>query len=284
MSVVPHVVRRGDGIPLVAVHGNGVDHRLLLALDESLAVAGTWERIYLDLPGFGRTPPMDGLGGLPELADWLVETVGGLVGDQRFALLANSIGGLLARHVASRFPQQVLGLALIAPVVDPDPARRVRPPRAVVEYDDALLGSLPTADREEFTAVATRQVEDSWQAFRAHALPGIRAADAGAMERLGQRYFLRDVPEEVAPAFEGPVLLVAGRQDHVVGFQDQLGLLAHYPHATCVVVDGAGHNVHLEQPGLVESAVRDWSVRAASGTSTALTARASAARRARCGC
>lgn len=29
----PHVVRRGEGIPVLFVHGMGVDHRLLLEVD-----------------------------------------------------------------------------------------------------------------------------------------------------------------------------------------------------------------------------------------------------------
>ena len=58
-----NLVRRGSGVPLVAVHGNGVDHRLLLALDDCFAQGGDWERIYLDLPGFGETAPLDDAGG-----------------------------------------------------------------------------------------------------------------------------------------------------------------------------------------------------------------------------
>lgn len=54
----PHVVRRGTGVPLVMVHGNGVDHRLLLELDEVFAAPGRWERIHVDLPGFGRSPAL----------------------------------------------------------------------------------------------------------------------------------------------------------------------------------------------------------------------------------
>ena len=44
MSVPPNVVRRGDGLPLVAVHGNGVDRRLLLALD------GAGHNVHLEQP------------------------------------------------------------------------------------------------------------------------------------------------------------------------------------------------------------------------------------------
>lgn len=83
------LVRRGEGIPLIAIHGNGVDHKLLLALDDCLAASRLWERVYLDLPGFGGAQPLDGVGGLPELADWLVETVGELVGERPFDLVTH---------------------------------------------------------------------------------------------------------------------------------------------------------------------------------------------------
>lgn len=261
VSGAPNVVRRGDGLPLVAVHGNGVDHRLLLALDDCLAEPGCWERIYLDLPGFGGTPPLEGAGGLPEIAGWLVDAVTDLVGERDFALLANSLGGLLARHVLARFPGRVLGVALIAPVVDPDAARRTRPAFTVVERDDDLLASLPADDRDEFAGITARQTPASWEAFRDFALPGIRAADPGAVQRLSQRYFLPAVPEETSSGYAGPTLIVTGRQDHIVGYQDQAGLLAHYPRATYAVLDGAGHNVHLEQPDLVHALLREWSGR-----------------------
>ncbi|APH01975.1 alpha/beta hydrolase [Janibacter sp. FSL W8-0316] len=230
----PHVVRHGAGVPLIGVHGNGVDHRLLLALDDSLAEGGAWERTYLDLP----------------------------------ALVANSLGGLLARNLVAQFGDQVLGLALIAPVVDPDASRRTLPERTVVDRDEELLAELTDADRDEFTGMAVRQTRDSWAALERWALPGVRAADPAAMQRLGADYALGTVPEEGGPTFRGPTLLVAGRQDHVVGYEDQLRLLPHYPRARALVVDAAGHNVHLEQPAIVGAAVADWARRAHPDTPT----------------
>lgn len=253
-----NLVRRGSGIPLVAVHGNGVDHRLLLALDDCFAKSGEWERIHLDLPGFGETAPLDDAGGLPELARWLVEVIRDLVDEQPFALLANSMGGLLARHVVSVFAEQVIGLALIAPVVEPDASLRRLPAFEVLESDVEVLESLTPSDREEFAGMAVRQDAESWRAFRDHALPGIRAADQAAMDRLSQRYFLEERPEDVFNRFEGPTVIITGRQDHVVGFEDQFALLTHYPRASYVVIDGAGHNLHLERPAVAEAALRDW--------------------------
>ncbi|MBD4448472.1 alpha/beta fold hydrolase, partial [Xanthomonas citri pv. citri] len=76
--------------------------------------------------GFGRTSALQDDGGLPELAAWLVDWIRAEVGERPFAVLGNSLGGLLARHVAAEFGAQVLGLGLLAPVVDPDEDRRTR--------------------------------------------------------------------------------------------------------------------------------------------------------------
>ena len=246
-------------MPLVAVHGNGVDHRILLSLDATLAAPGCFERLYLDLAGFGSTPALSGAGGLPELATWLVAQVAELVADRPFALLGNSLGGLLARHVRAVFPDQVVGLALLAPVVHPDATRRVLPPFAVFERDEQLLASLPPGDRADFTEMTARQSRETWNLFRQFALPGIRAASAEAMARLGERYFLVDEPDEVAGAFAGPALVVAGRQDHVAGCEDQLDLVRrYYPAATYAALHGAGHNVHLDCPAAVSALLTQW--------------------------
>lgn len=257
MSPGTFFVRRGEGMPLVVIHGNGVDHRLLLPLDECFG-DGRWERLYLDLPGFGRTPPRSEIAGLPDLAEWLVTTVRELVGERPFALLANSLGALLARHVAAQMEEQVTGLALIAPVVDPDPSRRTLAAFSVVQRDEALLKRMTNDDREEFTGIAARQTAESWEAFRDHALPGIRAADPETMVRLSRRYFLEEVPEDISAPFERPTVIVTGKQDHIVGYADQFHLLHHYSAATYAVLDGAGHNVHLEQPAAVSRLLRDW--------------------------
>ncbi len=60
----PHVVRRGAGTPVLFIHGNGVDHRLLSDLDDVFASddGDGWERIYVDLPGVRADPAADRAG------------------------------------------------------------------------------------------------------------------------------------------------------------------------------------------------------------------------------
>lgn len=265
LSPVPHVVRRGSGTPIVVVHGNGVDHRLLLPLDASLAGLGGgqgrgvgFERAYVDLPGFGQTPALDGRGGLPDIAEWLDAAVGELVGDRSFALVGNSLGGLLALAIAARRADRCLGLALLAPVVEPAHRLRELPPRTVIAEDPDLLSSLQPDEAASYADMAVVHSPANWLAFRDAALPGIRAAEALAMTRLARRYALERDPREALGGFPGQVLVVAGRQDHVVGFADQRRLADGLPHATYAALDRAGHNVHLDRPAAVGALVRDW--------------------------
>lgn len=258
MTSAAHVVRRGAGTPLVMIHGNGVDHRLLLPLDSTLSDSGPWERIYIDLPGFGETPALGEPAGLPDLADWLCEVVTELVGGRKFAVLGNSLGGLLAGHVASVFGNQVIGVALLAPVVHPRPRDRSVPQRCILHRDQPLLDSLDPADAHEFEQMVVHQTPDAWTAFRDAALPGIRSVDEQASLRLARRYRLGSEAGELVGQVTAPTLILTGRQDHIVGFEDQEGLLKRYLQATHIVLDGAGHNIHLDQSGPVASHLRDW--------------------------
>ncbi|MFJ3956289.1 acetyltransferase [Arthrobacter sp. NPDC090010] len=256
----PHLIRRGSGTPVLFIHGNGVDHRLLLDLDDAFA-DGPWERIHLDLAGFGQTPALDDDGGLPQLADWLDDLVAETVGEAPFAVVGNSLGGLLARELTARRPSQVLGMALLAPVVDPVQEHRTLPKRTVLHRDEALLNSLRPGEALKYQEMAVVQSPENWERFRSAALPGLKAADTQAMDRLAARYLLDPMPEERLRGYTRPVLIVAGRQDHVVGFHDQEVLARQFPDARYVALDRAGHNVHLDQPLEVRMLLGEWLAR-----------------------
>jgi len=52
--------------------------------------------------------------------------------------------------------------------------------------------------------------------------------------------------------------MLAGRQDHILGYEDMLALLPRCPRALCSVLDGAGHNLQIEQRALVKTLFADW--------------------------
>lgn len=252
-----HAVERGSGTPLVLVHGFGVDHRILTPLDPALDAAGGWRRVYLDLPGTAGTPVGD-VASTRDMVDAVEDEIARRLGDEPFALLGNSFGGMVARQVAHDLRPRVLGLATLAGVFVAEHQRRDVPPRTVLREDpDAVRAAGDAAD--DYVEMAVEQHPDGVRAFLGHVLPGLRSVDQDALERIGQRYALAVEPEDASPQpFTAPALFVTGRQDQVVGWADAAARLAHYPRATFTVLDAAGHNAHLDRPSPVVALVVDW--------------------------
>lgn len=251
-------VVKGEGLPIVIAHGMGVDHRSLMMLDDAF-VPGM-QRIYIDLPGYGRTAPLPGEGGLPELAEWFTRTVNELVGEgERFALLGNSMGGALVRDTLSHEPGRVAGVALLAPVVDPVMAHRHVAKHVVSRPNPELTHHLPQDEVIDFVTMGVNQSFDAWRRYQRYILPGIRLCNLDANARLGKRYWLDGDPEQRFGTYTGPTLIVTGKQDQVVGHEDQRALLSHYPNGIFEVIDPAGHNIHIDQPETVKSLLGSWS-------------------------
>ncbi len=253
---VVHVVERGEGTPIVLLHGFQVDHRLLLPLDDVIGAHGPWRRIHVDLPAHGRSPAA-GARSAADVVTAVEAEIGRRVGDEPFALVGNSFGGLVARQIARDLRARVLGLALIAPVVHAASADRDVPPRTVLLEDAAVMASLGDV-REDFAELAVLQTAGAAAAFVEAALPGLRSGDPDGQSLIAADYALPSPPEDGAAPFARPALVVTGRQDHVVGYRDQWALLDHYPRATFVALDGAGHNVHLDQPAATAALVTGW--------------------------
>ena len=249
----------GSGIPLIAVHGFGVDHRILLPL-EGWVADHPWRRVYLDLP-WAEGAADRGLGTPREVADAVRDEVEAIAAGGPFAIVGNSFGAMVARHVAHALRSQCLGLATLAGVFELDHAKRRLPPRDVVVADESVLDRAGSW-RVDFAEMAVLQTADALAAFERFVLPGLRGSDPGVLERISSSYSAGYHPESSEGAFTAPSLHVFGRQDHVVGFEDGLGVADHYVRGTFVVLDGAGHNLHLERPDAVAPLVRDWLLRA----------------------
>src|SRR5687768_14442666 len=111
-------VERGDGLPLVALHGAGVDHREVMAcLDPVFDGVAGYRRIYPDLPGMGRTPAPETVNSADDVLDVLLSFIDELLGDQPLLVAGHSAGGYFAQAIARRRPQQILGLMLLCPLL-----------------------------------------------------------------------------------------------------------------------------------------------------------------------
>ena len=58
--------------------------------------------------------------------------------------------------------------------------------------------------------------------------------------------------------YNKPSAIITGRQDDSVGYKDMFKLLDNFPRAGFSILDGAGHNLQIEQPELFREYFRNW--------------------------
>ena len=96
----------GSGIPVLALHGWGVDHRLMTGCLEPVFAGSTagYRRLYPDLPGMGKTMGHTDISGSQDILDILLEFVEREIGTDDFLLIGESWGGYLARGLLRSMP------------------------------------------------------------------------------------------------------------------------------------------------------------------------------------
>jgi pimeloyl-ACP methyl ester carboxylesterase len=243
---------------VVLLHGFGLDHRSLLPLDPTFERSGRWRRIYLDLPG-ATGSPATAAGSSQEVADAVVEEIRARVGEEPFAVLGNSWGGMIARHVAHELRPRVLGLATVAGVFVAPRDERTVPPRTVLKEEPQIVPLLPGTALEQYREDAVVESTGDARSFLRYVRPGLDGADQRALDRISRNYSLDREPEDAHPEpFSPPALHITGRQDDVVGFSDAWRRIGHYPRASFAVLDAAGHNLLFEQHDLCSALIAEW--------------------------
>ncbi|MGD0742162.1 MAG: alpha/beta hydrolase [Acidimicrobiales bacterium] len=246
----------GSGRPLVVLHGMPLDrHASIHEFEPILSARTGWRRIYPDLPGHGETAGAAAVTTPDELLGVLAEFVTAVLGNTRLVLAGTSFGGYLARGLVHRLGGRIDGLCLNVPAVVRD-TTGTRAPRLVV------------ADEE---AIAAKSRDDGWAWYGELAVADSAAnreyaaavneaeTDAAYLEALHGSGTPCSFERETLPTpLAAPTLILAGRQDNVVGYEAALSILPSYPRATLAVLDRAGHMLRGEQPLLFAALVNEW--------------------------
>ena len=260
-NITIHYKNKGKGRPLIMIHGFTLDHRMMQGCMEPVFKNRKgWQRIYFDLPGMGKTPGADWITNSDKMLDVVLEFIDAILPDRHIVIAGESYGGYLSRGIIYRRPSRVDGQLLICPlIVAKDKLRKVPPPVKLVE-DSELVSSLDSFEAEFFQSFNTVESPRIWERTRDEILSGYKIVDGKFTERLrGEKYypFSFDV-DDLAGPFKGPTLVLLGRQDWFVGYQDALKLIELYPRGTFAVLDRAAHNLQIEQEQLFNSLVGEW--------------------------
>jgi pimeloyl-ACP methyl ester carboxylesterase len=216
----------GEGPPLVLVHGLAGSWRwwggVVPALSEGHAVH------LVDLPRFGRVWP--GRLRVGDAADWLLAWLDA-AGLRDATVVGHSLGGLLTARAASRRPDLVSRLVLVAPAGIPSG-------RAALGYGVPILKALRTAT----------------PAFRRVLVADAARAGPAALLAGGLHATRADVRDELA-GLRTPTLIVWGGRDPVLPARLAASWQECLPYAEVTLVPDAGHVPMVDAPGAVADAL-----------------------------
>jgi len=250
----------GEGKPMVILHGSTLDSRSMTGCMEPIFENRKgWKRIYIDFPGHGQTQGRDWIKGSDDVLKIVLDLIDHIIPDTHFVLVGLSYGGYIARGIAYHRFEQVDGILLIVPRIVSHPSKRTLPARSIIVRDEKFLAELDTQVRQGFEEVAVVQTQSHWNRYSKEIIPGVNIADNQFLERLQPTVdeFPFDV-DKLPVKFEKPTLILVGRQDHLVGYQDAWTILENYPRATFAVLDRAGHALQIEQNILFNALVNEW--------------------------
>lgn len=245
--------------PLVLAHGLFGQARNFGGLARRFAE--TRPAIAVDLRNHGDSPWDDAMD-YPAMGGDLLRTIAAEA-DGRAVLLGHSMGGKAAMAAALSAPERVAGLIVadIAPVAydDHDHAPLARAMRAVdlggvtrrSEVEAQLSEAAPEAALRAFLMqnLAFETIEGE---RRARWRPNLAAIERAMPALLGW-------PDALADArYDGPTLVIHGGASDYVGQAADAPIAALFPAAERVVLDGAGHWLHAEQPEAFVDAVEAW--------------------------
>lgn len=255
-----NVEERGDGPSLLLLHGFLGSAVTWKPVTDDLSRA--FRCVMLDLPGHGRSDAP---------ADWaryrtnecVSDIIGVLdyLGLTHVAVLGYSMGGRVALALAAEHTNRISALICDSanPGIDDQTEREAR-----IAGDDRLAQMI---EREGMAAFV-----DYWESlplFKTQERLPVETRDAIRASRLetpevGAAGSLRGLSQGRQPSLWGklselrmPALIIAGQEDAKYR-EIALHMTTCLPNAQKVIVQEAGHTVHLEQPAAFAGAVLDF--------------------------
>lgn len=251
----------GDGRPIIILHGWSLNHRhMVYNMEPLFRNRYGWKRIYLDLPGHGRTPGEDWITNQDQILGIVLDFIDSVIPGQRFIVAGSSAGAYLAQGLVFRRAALIDGLFLIVPLIVADDTKRAVPPKVIILEDPELASELDPAETELFqlAVVQSRKLFEVMVAnLPSDSESGDHEFQAKIREKLDNYAFSFDV-EPLPEIFSAPTLILTGRQDFVVGYRDAWRILENYLRGTFVVLDRSGHILGVEQEELFHALAGEW--------------------------
>ena len=153
----------GQGKPVLAIHGLGCSSELMEGcLEPIFEKHADYKRIYLDLPGMGRSDANPAFASADAILEMILNFIETVISGHTFLLAGESYGGYLARGILAKKRLEIDGLLLICPVVAPNPQERILPKDTLVVRE---VGFDIAGKSKDFVDLAILQTKETYQRF-----------------------------------------------------------------------------------------------------------------------
>lgn len=250
---------KGEGYPVLFIHGYYADHRLMKGMMEPIIGDLNYKRIYLDLPGMGKTKNYDSVESADDFVNIICSFASEVVGSEKFVIIGFSYGGYLARAVHYKMKEQVGAIALICPAIYSDRKKRELPKQVILKENKLIKDYLSDLEILSYNKVCVIQDEKIITRFKNEILISKDNCDMKFLVKmLRNNYNVSFSIDELMEPYCISALIVCGRQDSVVGYKDAFRLMKNYPYGDYHVLNGAGHNVHFEREKAFDNIFKEW--------------------------
>lgn len=245
---------RGNGLPLVLIHGFPLCRKMWRPQAEALDKAGC-RVITPDLRGFGESVLSSGTVGMDVHADDIVALMDYLGIDKAVAG-GMSMGGYVLLNLLERYPERVAASVFITTKAGgDDDAGKVR--RTALAESCRAQGILPVAEAFRKILFAPEILTDNPELVD-EVFAWIDATDPrGAAAAL---IAMRDRKDYVAllGSFSQPALVIGADQDQAAPVENSRIIAERLPEAQLCILPGGGHMVNLEQPAEFNEALLEF--------------------------
>jgi proline iminopeptidase len=250
---------RGTSLPIIAVNGGpGLTHAYMVQNDVWERIARKHMVVFYDQRGTGGSKPVNSVASLPaqdmqaQVAD--LEAVRQTLRLDKFALLGDSYGGLVAMAYAAAYPQHVARLILSD---SPGPSWK-----SIVHLLPEVFPDVQEQDAKEMQKLGAVTDAAARASLRNHFRMIFYSPEKrdAYMARMGDLGFEPAVSEAVAKATENldlaaslgafhfPTLVINGRYDMNVAPLTAWRLAHAIPDARLVLFEHSGHLPSYEEP------------------------------------
>ncbi|MCL2575991.1 MAG: alpha/beta hydrolase [Defluviitaleaceae bacterium] len=253
----------GKGKPVLCIHRFTEDHGLMKGcLEPIFKNLDGYRRIYLDMPGMGKTPSADWITNADIMLDTLKKFVSQIIGDEGFLLVGASYGAYMSLGMAYDADINIDGMFLFNPCTVPNYDERNLPDDEDTFEEDGIEEfvegeNIEGSDRFFDEAIVVTKI--NWERYKKEILPAYSLTDMGFCEKYrASGYALSFHSKLKGLDFAKPITVLTGRYDDSAGYEDSFNLLKHLPRLTFVTLEGVGPLMQIENPNAFNFHLKDW--------------------------